>query len=71
MGKTTILPFIYDGSFDFYVRIAHSNIRGKWNHTTYVGKYFSKREHTLRRRCVSLNKMGCGQQTQPVKLNVG
>ena len=48
MGKTTILPFIYDGSFDFYVRIAHSNIRGKWNHTTYVGKYFSKREHTLR-----------------------
>ena len=48
MGKTTILKFIYDGCFDFYVRIAHSNIRGKWNHTTYVGKYFSKREHTLR-----------------------
>ena len=48
MGKTTIIPFIYDGSFDWYVRIAHSNINGKWTSETYVGKYFSKRDHTLR-----------------------
>jgi len=58
MGKTTIIPFIYDGSFEWYVRIAHSNINGNWNPTTYVGKYFSKREHTLQ-DCIDwrLNKM--------------
>ena len=39
MGKKTIISFIYDGDFDWYVRIPHSNTQGVCTAYNYNHKY--------------------------------